>query len=245
MISEHKPKYPKNMLPTITYEELENPNFFSHNIIDLEYGTMDHLHHFVDDLTEILNQEKMVQTLELMVAHLCSYLGYVTATSINPKKSLELIPHIQKLIESEAEKSFEVFSKFLIDHHIKSKGEKEKQFSDLRKNTPSSIVAQTLRLGRDIIDSIDILKSNSSFYDKNKIFCPQNLFLDLIKKQSKNLKKEWHDRLSMLFVINQICIQIGWIMGYYGFYDKSYPKKYLEFGLPCVELYFDYGLKSS
>jgi hypothetical protein len=245
LISENRPQYPKNMLPTISYEELENPNFFSNNIVDLEYGTMDHLHHFVDDLTKILNQEKMIQTPEIMIAHLCSYLGYLTSTSINPKKSLELIPHIQKLIESEAEKSFEMFSKFLMDHRNKSKEEKEKQFSDLRKNTPSSIVAQTLRLGRDIYDSIELLNYNSSFYDKNKIFCPQNLFLDLIKKQSKALKKEWRDRLSMLFVINQICVQIGWIMGYYGFYDKNYPKKYFEFGLPCIELYLEFGLKSS
>lgn len=245
MISENKPKYPKTMLPKIDYEEIENPNFFSDNIIDLEYGTMDHLHHFVEDLTEILKQEKMAQTPEIMIAHLCSYLGFLTSTSINSKKSPELIPHIKKLIESEAEKSYQIFSKFLMDHHNKSKDEKEKQFSQLRNNTPGSIVAQTLRLGRDIIDSIDILKSNSSFYAKNKIFCPPDLFLDLLKKQSKVLKKEWRNRLSMLFVINQISVQIGWIMGYYGFYDKNYPKKYLEFGLPCIELFLAHGLKSS
>ncbi len=233
------------MLPKIDYEELENPNFFSSNIIDLEYGAMDHLHHFVDDLTKILNQEKMVQSPEMLIAHLCSYLGYLTSTSLNSKKSLEIIPHIQELIESEAGKSYQIFSKFLIDHHSQSKEEKEKQFSDLRNNTPGSIVAQTLRLGRDIFDSIDILKSNSLSYDKNQIFCPPNLFLNLMKKQSKILKKEWRDRLSMLFVINQISVQIGWVMGYYGFYDKNYPKKYLEFGLPCIELFLEYGLKSS
>ncbi|WP_186650189.1 hypothetical protein [Fluviispira vulneris] len=245
MTSELKPIYPKNMLPEIDYNELENPNFFSCNIVDLEYGTMDHLYHFVDELTKILNQEKMVQSPEIMIAHLCSYLGYLTSASINPKKSPELIPQIHKLIESEAEKSYQIFSKYLIDHHSKSKEEKEKQFSELRNNTPSSIVAQTLRLGRDIIDSIDILKSNSFSYDKNKIFCPPNLFLNLMKKQSKVLKKEWRDRLSMLFVINQICVQIGWVMGYYGFYDKNFPKKYLEFGLPCIELFSEYGLMSS
>ncbi len=231
------------MLPTIDYDELENSGFLSSNIVDLEYGTMDHLHHFVDDLTEILKQEKMIQSPELMVAHLCSYLGFLTSASINLKKSLELIPHIQKLVESEAEKSYEIFSKFLDNHQNKSKDEKEKQFSQLRNNTPSSIVAQTLRLGRDIFDSINILNHNSSFYDKNKIFCPPNLFLNLMKKQSKVLKKEWQDRLSMLLVINQICVQIGWVMGYYGFYDKNYPNKYLEFGLPCIELFLE--LKSS
>ncbi len=242
MISENKPKYSKNMLPTVNYEELENPNFFSSNIVDLEYGTMNHLYHFVEDLTKILNQEKMVQTPEIIIAHLCSYIGYLTSTSVNPKKYEGLIPHIQKLIELESEKSYELFSNFLIDHHIKSKEEKEKQFAELRNNTPSSIVAQTLRLGRDIFDSIGLLNSNSPFYDENKIFCPLNLFRDLMNKHQKALKKEWRDRLSMLFIINQASIQIGWIMGYYGYYDKNYPKKYQEFGLPCIELFSEYKL---
>ena len=245
MISEHKPKYPKNMLSSIDYEELENPTLLSSSIVDLEYGVMKNLCYFVEDLTEILKQEKMAQTPEIMIAHLCSYLGYLTATSINSKKSLELIPHIQKLIESEAEKSFEMFSEFLIDHSNKSKEEKEKQFSELRNNTPSSIVAQTLRLGRDIFDSLDSLRYNSSFYNKNNFFCPQNLFFELLKKHQKVLKKEWRDRLSMMFIINQISLQIGWLMGYYGFYDKNYPMKYLEFGLPCIELFLEFGLKSS
>lgn len=242
MISENKPKYSKSMLPTVSYEELENPTLLSSSIVDLEHGIMRHLSYFVEDLTEILKQEKMAQTPEIMIAHLCSYIGYLTSTSINSKKYQGLIPHIQKLIELESEKSYELFSKFLIDHHSKSKEEKEKQFAELRNNTPSSIVAQTLRLGRDIFDSIGLLNSNSPFYDENKIFCPLNLFQDLMNKHQKALKKERRDRLTMLFVINQASIQIGWIMGYYGYYDKNYPSKYLEFGLPCIELFSEYKL---
>lgn len=245
MISENKPQYPKNMLPTVDYKELENPTFFSSNIVDLEYGVIKHLGHFVEDLTEILKKEKMAQTPEMMIAHLCSYLGFLAAKNLNAKKSSELIPHIQKLIESESEKSYEIFSKFLHDHKNKTKEEKEKQFSELRNNTPSSIVAQTLRLGRDIFDSLESLRYNSSFYNKDKFFCPQNLFFELLNKHQKVLKKEWRDRLSMLFILNQISIQLGWIMGYYGFYDKNYPKNYLEFGLPCIELYCQFEQKKS
>lgn len=248
MISEQKPQYPKNMLPTVDYDEIEDSSFlflFSSNLVDLEYGIVKHLGYIVEELTEILKQEKMLQTPELMVAHLCAYLGFLLSRSFNSKKSLKLIPPIKELIESQAKKSYETFSTFLENHHNKSKEEKEKQFSQLRNNSPGSIVAQTLRLGRDIIDSIDILKYNTSFYSKNKLFCPMEPFLNLLSKQSKILKKEWRDRLSMFFVVNQISIQIGWIMGYYGFYDKNYPKQYLEFGLPCIELYLEFGIKSS
>ena len=232
------------MLPTINYDELENSNFLSSNIVDLEHGVMNHLYHFVNDLTEILKQEKMIQTPEIMIAHLCAYLGFIISMNFNQQKSLKLIPDINELIESQAKKSYELFSKFLENHHDKSKDEKEKQFSQLRNNTPSSIVAQTLRLGRDIIDSIEILNYNSSFNDKNKFFCPQDLFINLLKKHAKNLKKEWRDQLPMLFVVNQISVQLGWIMGYFGYYDKNSPKKYLEFGLPCIQLYLEFGIKS-
>jgi len=53
------------MLPTVDYVELENPNFFSSSIVDLEYGVIRHLGHFVEDLTEILKKEKMAQTPEI------------------------------------------------------------------------------------------------------------------------------------------------------------------------------------
>nr|BFD33707.1 hypothetical protein GTC16762_33260 [Pigmentibacter ruber] len=245
MISESKPKYSKNMLPNIDYEELENPTLFSSSIVDLEHGIMRHLSHFVEDLTEILKQEKMAQTPETMIAHLCAYLGFLTAKNLNAKKYLDIIPQIQKLIESESKKSYEIFSKFLHDYKNKTKEEKEKQFSELRNNTPSSIVAQTLRLGRDIFDSLDSLRYNSSFYNKDKFFCPQNLFFELLNKHQKVLKKEWRDHLSMMFIINQASIQIGWIIGYYGYYDKNYPNNYLEFGLPCIELYCQFELKKS
>ena len=47
MSSEQKPQYPKNMLPTIDYDELENSSFLSDNIVDLEHGIMNHLSNFV------------------------------------------------------------------------------------------------------------------------------------------------------------------------------------------------------
>ena len=250
MSSEQKPQYPKNMLPTIDYGELENSSFISDNIVDLEHGIMNHLSDFINELTTLLKQEKMIQTPELIVAHLCAYLGFLISMSLNPQKALKLIPHIQELIESQAKQSYEIFSTFLENHHNKNKEEKEKQFSQLRNNAPSSIVAQTIRLGRDIWDSLDLLYENSPFHKKNakktqtELFCPQDLFLQLLKKQANKSRKEWKDRLSMLFVINQISFQIGWIMGYYGYYDKNLPKKYLEFGLPCIELYLEFGIRS-
>lgn len=240
MIVENRPQYHKNMLPSIDYKEIEDSN----SIIDLECDVMRHLSNFVDDLIEILKKEKIAQTTEFMLAHLCSYLGFLTSVNINSKKSSNLIPHIKKLIESESEKSYEIFSKFLMNHKDKTKEEKEIQFLELRHNTPSSIVSQTLRLGRNIFDSINMLNYYSLNYDKDKFFCPPNFFLELINKHSKVLKREWQDRLSMLFIINHISLQIGWIIGYYGYCDKRYPKTYLEYGLPCIDLFFENGFRS-
>ena len=53
MSSEEKPQYPKNMLPTIDYDELENSSFLSDNIVDLEHGIMNHFSDFINELTTL------------------------------------------------------------------------------------------------------------------------------------------------------------------------------------------------
>lgn len=251
MSLEQKMQYPKKMLPTVNYDELENSSFLSINIVDLEYGIMNHLSHFISELTLLLKKNEIVQKPELMVAHLCAYLGFIISMNFNQQKSLKLIPDINELIESQAKKSYESFSTFLENHSEKNKEDKEKQFEQLRNNTPSSIVVQTMRLGRVIWDSLDLLYENYTFYKQStgktqiEYLCPQDLFFKLMKQQAKKLTKDWKDQLSMLFVINQISLQIGWIMGYFGYYEKNSPNKLLEFGLPCIEVYLELGLASA
>jgi hypothetical protein len=43
MNSQQKRQYPKKMLPAVNYDELENSSLLSINIVDLEYGIINHL----------------------------------------------------------------------------------------------------------------------------------------------------------------------------------------------------------
>jgi hypothetical protein len=38
-------------------------------------------------------------------------------------------------------------------------------------------------------------------------------------------------------------MQIGWLMGYYGHLGRKFPTFYLEYGVPCTQLYIDYAHK--
>lgn len=250
--SEHKPRrnrYPKNMLPMVDYEEIENEDMFSDGIVDLEHDTMRNLCHVVDELAEILKKEKMIQIPELMVAHLCAYLGFLTAAAFEPQEAIALQPHILTLIGAQSDRSYEQFTTYLGNSSKATQEEKEKSLTALRANSPSSIVAQTLRLGRVIWDSMETLYNNRplklviSNEKQTELFCPQDSLIELLKKTTAETIQEWENRMPMLFVINQTALQIGWLIGYYGHYDEKSPTRYLEYGLPCVELYIEWGIK--
>jgi hypothetical protein len=44
-------------------------------------------------------------------------------------------------------------------------------------------------------------------------------------------------------IFNQMTVQLGWLMGYYGHLDRQFPTTYLEYGKPCIELYIYFGHK--
>lgn len=248
---QHKNRYPKNMLPMVDYEEIEDEDMIYSDITELEYDTMRNLCHFIENLTEILKQEKMVQLPELMVAHLCAYLGFLTATVFDYQETIVLQPHILTLVGTQSNQSYEQFTTYLGNQSKSTQEENEKNLNNLRSNSPNSIVVQTIRLGRVIVDAIQTLYHNRplkhviSNQKQTELFCPQDRFIQLLKNTTKDTIKEWKNRMPLLFVINQTAFQIGWLMGYYGYYEKIPPTKYLEYGLPCVKLYIEWGIKFS
>ena len=69
--------YPKElMLTNVNYTKFED-NIFSNNLVDLEYYTMEELSKFIEQFTVVLSDNNMVQTPELMMAHLYCYFGFL------------------------------------------------------------------------------------------------------------------------------------------------------------------------
>ena len=58
------------------------------------------------------------------------------------------------------------------------------------------------------------------------------------------MNNEWQEdlgRISINHAINQLTIQIGWLIGYFSYLDrKPSTNSYLEYCLPCIPLYMDY-----
>jgi len=187
-----------------------------------------------------------------MVAHLCAYLGFFTVAGLGIQKASQLQSEIIKLLEKWANQAYRDFQRYPINSTISNDNQKKANLQTMRGAMPSSIVAQTLRLGRCIFDAMEELSFNRNMKlgfpqeKQTELFCPQDIFIKLLKKDVLRHIKGW-EKWSILrpifYAINQATIQIGWLMGYYSHMDKTEPVDYLSYGCPCVELYIDFGYK--
>lgn len=240
--------YPTNMLPTIDYAALEEDSIFGDDVVTLEYDVMRELSKYVEELKEEMLKERLVQTPELMITHLCAYLGFFSLKAVGLKESLNLQPHIEQLLKRQAKYAVESFNQHPVNSIASSKEQKNSNLEQVRSNAPGSIVVQTIRLGRVIYDIMEELRYNyPSIHPPKKLFCQQDVLINMLKTMTmKNIKK-WKKEFShpILFVINHITVQIGWLMGYYAHLDNAPADGYLSYGLPCVGLYIEFGDKYS
>ena len=129
--------------------------------------------------------------------------------------------------------------------------EKGELLESLRKASPGSIVAQTLRLGREINDAMTELDRNQdrhfafSAQKQTDWHCSQDQYIDILLRHTENDICQWKEMLrsvdAPLYAVNQAAIQTGWVMGYFGHLGGDGPERYLEFGLPMIDLYLEFG----
>jgi hypothetical protein len=234
--------YPEHMLPSITYHSLYEDNFSS--LTHFEFDVMQDLSRMVEGIKIILRREKMVQISELYVAHLCGYLGFYAGAALGIQKATTFQQNIADLLETQAHASYQMFAEFPLYASL----EKEiidKHLNHLKTHTPGHLVVQTLRLGRTIWDSMTTLGNNRDHHlgrSKEKqieLFCPVSDFLELANTEASYSRRE--SRFPFLFIINQMTMQISWIMGYFGHLDKQPPQMYLDYGKPLVEMFIKGG----
>ena len=230
-------RYPRNMLPGVNYDKLDDETIFGNGLVDLEYETMSNLSDFIGELKELLLREKIIQSPEIMTSYLCAYLGFFTAVGLGKKQAGKLEPAIKNLIETQAGEVYRTFLKYKIQ---KTEGPNEK-LQAMREDSPGSIVAQTMRLGRVVWDTMEELRFNQDILkEQTEWFCPQDEFLEFLVNQTDRDIKAWKDSLEIkpiLYAVNQTALQIAWVMGYFAYLDREEPTKYLEFGVPLVKIY--------
>src|SRR5215208_5388776 len=150
--------YPKPALPGVNYSQLKDSFEVSDKLTELEYSTLENCCHFLENLKKVFMKAKMVQTPELMVAHLCGYLGAVTVI-YKDKKAKQLEPDIINLIKKHADFAYSKFNQYAFHSPILPE-DKKARMEALREDSPGSIVVQTLCLSRMIIDMMSELSIN-------------------------------------------------------------------------------------
>ena len=98
------------MLPGVHYKELGDG--FEGRVLDLEYETLQNLTNLTEELKEILLAEELIQIHELILAHLCGYLGYLTSSCLGKEEAAQLGSSVQTLMKDQAYQSYKLFSKY-------------------------------------------------------------------------------------------------------------------------------------
>ena len=242
MTEEKTMPYPQPMLSDVDYDKF-GMGFFS--LTDLEYESMKNCSDFLEKLEQALLNAKMVQTPAMIVMHLCCYLGSsVTIYSQNRARYLEA--EINNLLRKHAELSLSKFNRYLSNS---TSYNQSLLLDQLREDTPGSIIVQTLSLGRFVMAMMRSLSNNKNDTSKEQkeFICPQNKFfallIPLVNEQHEKWKEDL-DGLSMNYAINQLAVQIGWLIGYFSYLDKQpNTNSYIEISQTCIPLYIDYTSK--
>lgn len=238
-------QYQAPMLPRVDYKKLTDEEEYSTglSLTDLEHDTMESCRHFLEAVKLVLLKSRQVQIHELQVAHLCAYLGAVM--SLHTVHDAEkLAPRVVELIRHQADASFKHFSQFPINGTVRVHQKKKQNLEKLRENTPGSIIVQTMRLGRTILDILQELSNNRPLTNQKQkeLFCDQESLIKIMFMLGGERCSQWRKILGGLpdnYVINQLAIQTGWLIGYFSHMDNNPPEKtaYLVYGLPMLELY--------
>ncbi len=243
MIDEKQKAYPAPMLPNVDYQQFDS--FFT-SLVDVEYTALENLKDFLSQLEDILLEKSMMLVPELVIAHCSAYLGlFSTMCNVDEAKRLE--KPINQLITQHANLAYSKFNQYPVNSTVSTQHEKQENLIQLRQDSPGSIVPQTMRLGRIVMTLMESLQTPRVSKQK-ELFCPHDDFFGFTVPLASDQRKQWLEMLrnkSINHAINQLAIQIAWLIGYFSHLDKKPPieGQYLEYALPCMSMYQDYTLK--
>lgn len=239
-------QYQADMLPQVDYQKIVGN--FPFSLEYLEHRTMKDCCDFLESLKSALIEEHLIQVPELLVAHLCAYLGTaITVHTIHQAESLE--PLAITLIEHQAHAAYQHFNLYPINSTVKIHEKKQQNLEALRQTAPGSIITQTIRLGHVVMDMLEELEKHRQVHfrrlpppQKTDLFCSQEILIKIMLLLSGKKCAEWREQLdgfSDHYVINQLAIQIGWLVGYFSHLDNRLPNEtqYFEYGIPIIRLY--------
>jgi hypothetical protein len=229
---------------TLILDDEDDDSDFS--LTELEAGILRDCRDFLTLLKTELFKENLMQVPELVIAHLCAYLGaVVTIHTVRHAEKLE--PSVIKLIKHQANAAYELFNQHPINKTVKTQAQKKINIEHAREKAPGSIVVQTVRLGRTIMDMLEELRDHFR-RKQSDLFCSHETLIKLMMLVGSQKCAEWRkwlDGLSDYYVINQFAIQMGWLIGYFSHLDCKKPDdtQYFDYGLPIMTLFREHIYK--
>lgn len=242
-----KKPYPQDMLPDVDYQMLSDLS--SDRITVIENAATEVLCEVVDDMKKILFKENIVQRPLVMVAHLSGYLGFLTVVTMGEEEAIRLQAPIIQFIKTQANVSYELHTKYPITLQDTPPEEKLHNAGQLNQLSPGGIFVQTIHIYRVLLSTLKELHSHReaqpglSNKKQTTILCPQEEFLSLLKKMSIYAQKKWKGRLSIIYLVNQISMQLAWLMGCIADEKNDPLSDYLEHAELFIEIYIQYADK--
>lgn len=195
----------------------------------------------------------MAQTPELIVAHIAGYIGLFSACSV--QKDIDRVKtEIPLLLETHSKFSYDKFMEYRVNELPIPSPELSEALKNLQESSPGSIADQTIRISRQIYD---MFKRLAGTYKRNgktrsaqkEAFCPpEDFWGDAIVGLYNDQLEQWKKNLGPYpidYAINQLTIQLAWIIGYFSHLDKKEVKKgeYLKYANGTLPLFVNYTQK--
>lgn len=240
--------YTAPFLPGVDYSLLGEEDF-EFSLIDLEYTTFQNISAFLEVLKTALLEEKLIQSPELIIGHLSAYLAALAFKCGTPDTLTSVKSTLPVLVQAHAQSAFASFNHYVPDNTSLSETQRHTQINLLRDNTPGSIVAQTLRLGKLIIRMMGELSRNLiSNRQQTQLFCSEDTLFAFTVPLVKTHLEEWEkhlDNIPSFYALNQLAVQLSWLVAYFSYLDKTPPQEgqYLECLTGCFEVFLDFLLK--
>ena len=240
-----KHDYSSLMLPNVNYKTLSDD--FYDQLIDLEYQTQVCLCELAEAVKELFQKANMITIDEVIISHLSAYLGFMTVAAFGDKEARILQNHLIDLLTRESQDSYKLFMQF----PVTPKDEKTRtdNLQKLRDTAPGSIVVQTIRLGRVIYDAMQELSYYRpiTYKKQTALFAPAMPFMFLLRNNTKQKLKELKKsgkKISVIYHINHVAVQIGWLIGYFMHLDGDKKiSQHLDYATGTMNTYINYGEK--
>lgn len=228
--------YQGSMLPDVIYEKIDTKDSLF-TLLDLEEGAVESCMEILDALKAVILDEKIILEPKDLIANLCAYLGAaMTVHTVHAAEKLE--PLVVKLIKQQAQLAYQYFVQYPINDTVLCPELQEQNLSTLHQITPSDILMQTMYLSSMMGSSLSEEERTQTAHNQVE---PDTLTKMVLYLSGKRCQK-WREQLNGLsdnYVINQLAIQIGWIIGYFShLYNQTLEQsRYFDYGIAAIKFY--------